>query len=159
MSDSQRTDEHVEDWKWALEYPDDLDDVIEFARELERELATKDAEIETLQVRHAAMMLHAQTHADEYNALRGELAEARRELAERTQQVKLAQQGYDYMGACEDARHYKERAEQAEARAAAAYDLLREARLSLDPFVDTDLCQVIDAAMGERHEAGCVDSE
>jgi hypothetical protein len=38
----------------------------------------------------------------------------------------------------------------AESHSAAAYDLLREARLSLDPFVDTDLCQVIDAAMGER---------
>jgi len=39
MSDTPRTDEQVENWKWALEYPDDLDDVIEFARKLERELA------------------------------------------------------------------------------------------------------------------------
>ena len=47
-----------------------------------------------------------------------------RELAETVIQVKLAQKGYDYMGACEDARHYKElatslREELAEARTAA----------------------------------------
>lgn len=35
-------------------------------------------EIEMLETRHAAAMLHAQTHADEYNALREELAEAKR---------------------------------------------------------------------------------
>ena len=39
MSDTPTTDGQIENWKWALEYPDDLDDVIEFARELERELA------------------------------------------------------------------------------------------------------------------------
>jgi hypothetical protein len=49
-----------------------------------------------------------------------------------------------------DARRLLRLAKDAEARAAAAYDLLREARLSLDPFVDTDLCQVIDAAMGKK---------
>jgi len=36
-------------------------------------------EIEMLETRHAAAMLHAQTHADEYNALREELAEAKRD--------------------------------------------------------------------------------
>jgi hypothetical protein len=43
------------------------------------------------------------------------------------------------------------RAEKAEARAAAANDLLREARLSLDPFEFPELCQRIDAAIaGEK---------
>ena len=37
------------------------------------------------------------------------------------------------------------RAEQAEARTAAAYDLLRDARLSLDPFEYPELCQRIEA--------------
>ena len=31
-----------------------------------------------------------------------------RELAEAVNQIKLAQKGYDYIGACEDARHHKE---------------------------------------------------
>ena len=38
--------------------------------EFERENARLREEVEMLNVRHAAAMLHAQTHADEYNALR-----------------------------------------------------------------------------------------
>jgi len=45
MTDTPRTDGQIENWKWALEYPDDLDDVIEFARKLERELATAVQEV------------------------------------------------------------------------------------------------------------------
>jgi len=39
MSDTPSTDAHIKDWKSSLKFPDDLDEVIEFARELERELA------------------------------------------------------------------------------------------------------------------------
>jgi hypothetical protein len=70
--------------------------------------------------------------------LQAELAEARQEKEE-------AREIHN-----SNMNRYALRAEQAESRAAAAYDLLREARLSLDPFVDTDLCQVIDAAMGKK---------
>ena len=41
-----------------------------------------------------------------------------RELAETVNQVKLAQKGYDYEGAVEDARHYKEMAEKYKAELA-----------------------------------------
>jgi hypothetical protein len=62
-------------------------------------------------------------------------------------------------GFAECEREYNRREEEiemakdqrAEARAAAANDLLREARLSLDPFEFPELCQRIDAAIkGEK---------
>lgn len=52
--------------------------------DFERENARLREEVEMLNVRHAAAMLHAQTHADEYNALREELAEAK-ELLEHSE--------------------------------------------------------------------------
>lgn len=47
-----------------------LDMLVNESRKLERENARLREEVEMLNVRHAAAMLHAQTHADEYNALR-----------------------------------------------------------------------------------------
>jgi hypothetical protein len=44
----------------------------------------------------------------------------------------------------------KDRAEQAEARAAAAYDLLRECRAMLDGLEAQPLIYRIDAAIGEK---------
>jgi len=44
----------------------------EFARQLERELAEAKETIETMEMRHAATMLHGQTVVDEANKLRAE---------------------------------------------------------------------------------------
>jgi hypothetical protein len=43
---------------------------IDFARQLERELAEAKATIETLEIRHVAVMLHTQAVVDERNELR-----------------------------------------------------------------------------------------
>ena len=48
----------------------------------------------------------------------GQDSDAMQQLAERTEQVKLAQQGYDYMGACADADHYKKELSAANAQIA-----------------------------------------
>ena len=52
-----------------------------------------------------------------------------RELAEAVNQVKLAQRGYDYEGAMEYARHYKEVAEQYKAELG-AYRLWAEVEIA-----------------------------
>jgi chromosome segregation ATPase len=54
------------DWIAGKDYVD----MRKHSETLERENARLREEVEMLNVRHAAAMLHAQTHADEYNALR-----------------------------------------------------------------------------------------
>lgn len=68
LSDTPMTDER----EFDATYADDKGNVVpaDFSRELERDNARLREEVEMLNVRHAASMLHAQTHADEYNALR-----------------------------------------------------------------------------------------
>ena len=63
---------------------------------------------------------------DRVQELEQELAEVKQEnlklsalVVERDYQITLANKGYDYMGACEDARHYKELAEKYKAELAA----------------------------------------
>ena len=61
--------------------------------------------------------------------LQSKIARLREELAETVNQIKLAQKGYDYIGACEDARHYKEVAEQYKAELG-AYRLWAEVEIA-----------------------------
>ena len=81
MSDTPRTDEQIENWKWALEYPDDLDDVIEFARKLERELA--EAKKKYLQVCAQHGRLVDQVYEEDGETLKHISAEARAAAAEK----------------------------------------------------------------------------
>mgnify|MGYP007100044048 CR=1 FL=1 len=120
---------------------------------LERENARLREEVEMLNVRHAAAMLHAQTHADEYNALREELAiqsnanvglmeelaEAKRE---REEAVTKMQQGW--LEVTESGiNHYKQVAEQAEARAL-EYKTEHAALLGTSQWQETEIADLRD---------------
>lgn len=76
LSDTPRTDAAQVDVIWHYNRHDDCDHTYtktEEAKKLERELSAAIQTIETLEIRHAAAMLHAKTNADEYNAVLNEL--------------------------------------------------------------------------------------
>lgn len=85
-----------------------------------------------------------------------ENARLREELAEAVNQIKLAQKGYDYMGACEDARHYKELAEKYKAELAAKLEdakrlqfLVDKPEFQIEYTGELTLREHIDAAIKE----------
>lgn len=79
---SENTDTPITD-EFERATCDGLESALEHARDLERQLAEARAEIENLEIRHAATMMHGQSVVDDANRLtkeRDRLAEALRDI-------------------------------------------------------------------------------